>query len=250
MFLSEIHEQLVASELSKHVAGESGVLNPQWTGRVNTIIVSALNDLNKHFTIRENYLLLRTKIGKDVYELIPANAISSGNQFGFIIDSIEEPFKGDIMQINRINNSVGESMWLNTDVAYLAPNENLYGIRPNYFVHQGINFLSYNTLKLHPGHDLGDLLINYKSKFGPLDLSVAPDQVYIDVPDHFMRAITLFTAARFFNPSGAETIGNGMYHEGGNYTQLYQAELKELKDNLGSIASMGENTNFIRNGWV
>ena len=250
MYLNEIHNQLISSELRLHAAGEEGVLNPVWASRVNTQVQAALNDINKHFTIRENELLLRTKIGKDIYELIPANAVSSGNPYAFIIDSPENPFKGDIMQIHRVTNSVGESLWLNTDVAYKAPNENLYGIRPHYYVHQGINFLSYNTLKLNQGHDLGDLLVHYKAKFPVFDRTLNPDQIYLDIPDHFMRAITLFVANRFFNPAGAETIGNGMYHEGSNYMALYQAEIKELKENLGSIASQGETTNFYRGGWV
>ena len=49
---------------------------------------------------------------------------------------------------------------------------------------------------------------------------------------------------------GAETIGRGMFHEGNNYWSKYQEEVADLKANLGSIASTGETTNFIRNGWV
>lgn len=53
-----------------------------------------------------------------------------------------------------------------------------------------------------------------------------------------------------YNPMGAETIGRGMFHEGNNYWSKYQEEVADLKANLGSIASTGESTNFIRNGWV
>ena len=65
-----------------------------------------------------------------------------------------------------------------------------------------------------------------------------------------MNALCAYVGSRFFNPAGAETIGNGMYHEGSNYTAIYQNEVKTLKENLASIASMGENTNFYRNGWA
>lgn len=250
MFLKEVHDQLVSSELSKHVAGESGTLNSAWVDRINLIIQSGIADLNKLFAIRENELLLRTKLGKDIYELTSENTVTSGNTYPIIIDSPENPFKDDIMQIHSVVDSNGNSLWLNTDVAYQVPNENIYGVRPNYFNHQGINFMAYNTIRLHKGHDLGDLLVRYKAKAKPLNLTVPPDACYIDLPDHFLNALCAYVGSRFFNPAGAETIGNGMYHEGQNYTAIYQAEVKSLKDNMGSIASMGENTNFYRNAWA
>ena len=250
MFLKEVHDHLVSSELSKHVAGESGELNPVWKGRINLIIQAGIADLNKLFAIRENELLLRTKLGKDIYELVSANAVSTGNPYAFIIDTDEEPFKDDIMQIHRITNSNGDSLWLNTDVAYLQPNENLYGVRPSYFAHMGINFLSYNTLKFTKGHDLGDLLVQYKAKAKPLVGTDTPETCFIDLPDHFMNALCAYVGSRFFNPAGAEIIGKGMYHEGSNYAAIYQNEVKTLKENLASIASIGENTNFYRNGWA
>ena len=250
MFLKEVHDHLVSSELSKHVAGESGELNPIWEGRINLIIQAGIADLNKLFAIRENELLLRTKLGKDVYELVSSNAVSTGNPYAFIIDTVEEPFKDDIMQIHRITNSNGDSLWLNTDVAYLQPNENLYGVRPSYFAHMGINFLAYNTLKLTKGHDLGDLLVQYKAKAKPLVGTDIPETCFIDLPDHFMNALCAYVGSRFYNPAGAKIIGNGMYHEGSNYTAIYQNEVKTLKENLASIASIGENTNFYRNGWA
>lgn len=256
MFLKEVHDQLVSSELSKHAAGESGTLNPEWADRINLIIQAGIADLNKLFAIRENELLLRTKLGKDIYELTSTNAVSSGNPYAFIIDSVESPFRDDIMQIFRVTDSNGNSLWLNTDVAYQVPNENIYGVRPNYFVHQGINFTAYNTIKLHKGHDLGDLLVQYKAKAKPLGLigstgdPLDPSEVFIDLPDHFLNALCAYVGSRFFNPAGAETIGNGMYHEGQNYAAVYQNEIKSLKDNLGSIASIGETTNFYRNAWA
>ena len=85
MFLKEVHDHLVSSELTKHVAGESGELNPVWKGRINLIIQAGIADLNKLFAIRENELLLRTKLGKDV-RCVSGDRIN----VGFIcIDSID-----------------------------------------------------------------------------------------------------------------------------------------------------------------
>lgn len=250
MFLNEIHDQLCAAEFSQMFIGEGSELNATAIPKVNTIIQAALNDLNKHFTIRENYLLLRTKLGKDTYELTPANAVSSGNPFAFIIDSVEDPFKGDIMQIINMKDSNGNSLWMNTDVAYRVPQESIYGRSPDFYTFRGINLLSYNTIKLHQNHDLGDVLVQYKAKAPKFDTTQAPDTVYLDVPDHYLNALVYFVASKWFSPKGNESVGQGMFHEGNNYTQKYINEVNELKANMGSIASMGETTAFQRGGWV
>ena len=250
MFLSEVHEQLCAAEFSKLVEGDGVALKPESLPKINAVIQAGINDLNKKFSIRENEVLVRTVAGKEVYELIPANAVSSNNPDAFIIDSPSDPFAGDIMQIFRITDATGKSLWLNTDVACLVSNDNFFGNRPSIFDYSGVNMLSYNTLKLHGNSVLGDILVQYKAKMKPMDLSLDPKDIYIDLPDHFINALVLYVASRRYNPMGAETIGRGMFHEGNNYWSKYQEEVADLKANLGSIASTGETTNFIRNGWV
>lgn len=229
MFLNEVHEQLCSGELSLLAEGEKDVLSPSSLPKTNALIQAGYADLNKKFAIRENSLLLRTQPGQEVYELVPSNAVSSGNPDAFIIDSTLEPFTGDIMQIFSILGGSGQSLFMNTD---------------------GINMLSYNTLRLHKGTDLGDLLVNYKAKAKQLDFTLPADQVYIDLPNHFLYALVLYVASRKYNPRGSETIGRGMFHEGNNYWSKYIEECNDLKNNLGSIASTGETPNFVRNGWV
>lgn len=250
MFLNEVHEQLCAAELSKLFEGDGIDLKPESLPKINAIIQGGINDLNKRFSIRESEVLIRTREGKDVYELVPANALSSNNPDAFIIDSASDPFVGDIMQIFRITDSSGKSLWLNTDVSCAAPTDNIFGSSPSVFSYASINMLSYNTLKLHDHSKLGDILVQYKAKMKPMNLTIDPDQTYIDLPDHFLNALVLYVASRRYNPMGAETIGRGMFHEGNNYWSKYQEEVEDLKANLGSIASIGETTNFIRNGWA
>lgn len=250
MFLNEIYDQLTSSELTRVVAGESGVILEEYQPKINRLITAGMNDLNKHFTLRENELLLRTKIGKDIYELTSENAVSSGNPYAFIIDSIENPYQNDLMMITRISDEDGHSLFLNTDVPYRLPVENIYGHRPAVFTYEGFNMMSYNTLKLHKNHDAADYLVHYKAKIKPFVVGPTPEDTYIDLADHYLNALVMYVTSRFFNPSGAETIGNGMYHEGNNYWGKYTAEVQELKNNMGSIASQGESTNFYRNGWA
>lgn len=250
MFLNEVHEQLCAAELSKLFDGDGDKLKPESLPKINTIIQGGINDLNKKFAIRENEILVRPVLGKEIYELIPANALSSGNPDAFIIDEASNPFLGDIMQIFRITDAYGQSLWLNTDMAQVVPVDNVFGKHPSMFVHSGVNMTAYNTLRLPKENELGDILVQYKAKMKPMDTSLAPEDTYIDLPDHFLNALVLYVASRKYNPMGAETIGRGMFHEGNNYWSKYQEEVNELKANLGSIASTGETTNFIRNGWV
>lgn len=250
MFLNEVHNQLCSAEFSKLYEGEGENLSPSVLPKINSIIQAGVADLNKKFAIRENQILVSTSPDKLVYELIPANAVSSGNPDAFIIDTLEDPYQGDLMQIVKINDSRGNSLWLNTDVAVRHVEGNVFGNSPAAYIHNGVNMDSYNTLRLHKDHKLGEILITYKAKAKPLDFSLAPENVYIDLPDHFINALVLYVASRRHNPMGAETIGRSMFHEGNNYWSKYQEECADLKASLGSIASTGENTNFIRNGWV
>lgn len=249
MFLDEIHIQLASGEFSLLADAVAGSLSTPSIAKVNPLIQAGVTDLNKHFAIRENELLLRTD-EREVYELIPANAVSSGNPDAFIIDTVADPFQADISQVIRVVDSNGQSLWLNTDVPVRKISDNIFGRRPDYFTHQGINFLAYNTLKLHKNHDLGDVIVQYKAKLKPIDFSGDPANTFIDVPDHFMNALVLYVASRKYNPMGSETIGRGMFHEGNNYWSKYQAELNELKANYASIASQGASTGFERGGWA
>lgn len=248
MFLEEVHEQLCSAELSKLFEGDGDVL--KGLPKTNAIIQAGIHDLNKKFAIKEGELLVRPVKGKELYELIPANAVSSGNPDAFIMDTLVDPFLGDVMQVFRITNASGLSLWLNTDVAVPHVTESIYGAVPSRYTHEGINFASYNTLKLHKNHDLGDFLVQYKARMKPMDLSGSPASTYIELPDHFLNALVIYVASRKYNPMGAETIGRGMFHEGNNYWTKYQEECNDLKANLGSIASTGETTSFQRGGWA
>lgn len=250
MFLNEVHTQLCAGELSKLFEGEGAELAPESLPKINALIQAGINDMNTRFAVREKEILIKTTLEQRVYELVPSNAVSSGNVDGFILDSVQEPFQGDISQILRVTDSTGQSLGLNTDTALLMPVDNVFGTRPSIFTHTGINLTAYNTLKLHHGNDLGELIVHYKARLKPLDFSADPAAVYIDLPDHMLNALVLYVASRKYNPKGAETIGRGMFHEGNNYWTKYLDEINNLKVNFASIGSQGETTNFQRGGWV
>ena len=250
MFLNEIHEQLCSSELSKLFEGDGATLKPESLPKINAIIQAGILDLNKQFTFKESEILISTKLGKEVYELIPGNAVSSGNPFAFIQDSAEFPFIGDIQQIIKVTDSSGESLFMGTDVPVRHIKESIYGFKPSFYTNRSVGLLTYNTLKLDKNHDFGDLLVRYKARLKPLDFSKAPANIHIEMPDHFLNALVLYVASRKFNPMGSETIGRSMYHEGNNYWSKYLAECQDLKNNIASIASTGEFTNFERGGWA
>lgn len=250
MFLSEVYTQLCAGELSKLADGEGQTISDIAVPKVNALILAGLNELNKHFSIREKDIIVTTKLGKTRYELLPENAVSSGNPYAFIQDTTEDPFVGDIMQILSITDMDGRNLWGHADTHNAVYTNDLYGTRLNTSLGTEIVLQAHNTFKLKDGHDYGDLLIRYKARVKPFDTTLSPEDTFIDIPDHFMNALVLYVASRRFNPMGAETIGRGMFHEGNNYWTKYQEEIQTLKMNMASIGSTGENTNFQRGGWV
>lgn len=232
MFLNEVHEQLCSAELSMLFEGEGASLSAASLPKINSIIQAGINDLNKKFSVREKEILVRISDDINVYELIPANAVSSGNPKGFILDSVQDPYLGDLMSIIKVSDDRGEELRLNTDK------------------NRGVYTPAYNTIKLDPKSIKGDMLIKYKARIKPMDLTVSPNNTYIDLPDHFLNALVLYVASRRYNPKGAETIGRGMFHEGNNYWSKYIEECNDLKASLASTGSVGDNTNFYRGGWV
>lgn len=249
MFLQDVHDQLVSAELSKMFSGDDSKLKPEHIPKINNVIQAGIAELNKHFSIRENQVMIRVSRLREVYELIPANT-QTINPDGFILDSPENPFLGDVMQLIRANGPNGESVHLNTDIPYVTPSENIYGHRPSVYTNLHMNLVSYNTLRVSKDFPEGDYLLTYKARIKPMDLRIPPEELYIDIPDHYLYALVLYVASRMFNPMGAETIGRGMFHEGNNYWNKYQEEIATLKSNVANISSMGETTNFERGGWV
>ena len=232
MFLNEVHEQLCSAELSMLFEGEGASLSAASLPKINSIIQAGINDLNKKFSVREKEILVRISDDINVYELIPANAVSSGNPKGFILDSVQDPYLGDLMSIIKVSDDRGEELRLNADK------------------NRGVCTPAYNTIKLDPKSIKGDMLIKYKARIKPMDLTVSPNNTYIDLPDHFLNALVLYVASRRYNPKGAETFGRGMFHEGNNYWSKYTEECNDLKASLASTGSVGDNTNFYRGGWV
>lgn len=255
MFLNEVHEQLAAAELSKLAMGGdgSGELREDDIPKINRIIQAGISDLYTKFSIKEGELLLRTKIGKNKYELKPANSVSSGDPFAFIIDSPDDPFLGDILQLISITAEDGYSVRLHEDVGishtYLR-NPELVGLASLTHGHISVTTPTYNTLLFKEGHNGGDVLVRYKAKPKSLDFSLAPENVFIELPDHFLQALVYYVAHRLFNPMGSETIGRGMFHEGNNYAAKYKDACDSLKADLPGNMTAVENTNFVKGGWV
>lgn len=255
MFLNEVHEQLAAAEFSKmHMGGDgSGELNPDDIPKFNRIIQAGISDLYTKFSIKEGELLLRTKIGKNRYELTPNNSFTSGDPFAFIIDSIDNPFLGDILQLVSVTAEDGHEVKLHEDVQIrktLLGTPQLVGLASLTHGHIAVTTPTYNTLQFKEGHNGGDLLVRYKAKAKPLDFSLAPDNVFIELPDHYLQALVYYVAHRMFNPMGSETIGRGMFHEGNNYAAKYKEACDSLKMDLPTNATTGVSTSFERGGWA
>lgn len=255
MFLQDVHDQLAAAELSKLFMGgdDSGVLNPDDVPKINRIIQAGITELYARFTIKEGEVLVKTQVGKVRYELTPANSITTGNPDAFILDSVYDPFLGDITQIISVTAEDGHTVRLHEDVqvakTYGAPIQ-LVGLASLTHGHLSVSTPTYNTLLFKSGHTGGNVLVRYKAKPKPLDFSLPAENVIIELPDHFLQALVYYVAHRLYNPMGAETIGRGMFHEGNNYAAKYKEACDALKVDLPSNGTTGEMSAFHRGGWV
>lgn len=250
MYLNDVYFQLASGELSQLSIGQSGTIDPAKQEQVNHLIRAGLNDLNKHFMLREKDLLLRTNEAQKVYVLVPANTVSSGNTEGYIIDDVGNPFLGDVMQIIALTDSYGKTVHLNGATPIQPTSESLYNATYRNHVKENVILQAFNTLKFNDTKNLGDLIVTYKASFTAIPSGADPTTYQLDIPEHYLNALTLYVASRFYNPMGAETIGRGMFHEGNNYWSKYLEEIATLKSNTATLGTTGENTNFYQGGWA
>lgn len=198
MKLSEVFSQLTFGELKQiNIGGyDTGTITPaNYKEIVNHINLGVL-DLYGKFPLKESHLILRTKADKLYYQLIPANAFSSNPNDYFIVDTLAEPFTGDILQIQKVHDSKGDNLPIN-DATFT----------------QGLKLTGYNTLMVPwtvedsyvPDEEL---TVYYKSK--PQMISVPTPSSLLDlardvpIPDALLEGLLLFVEYRVHKSKGGQ----------------------------------------------
>ena len=236
MKLSEIFDQLTQGELTHmHMSGADSIGieecdYPKIVPHVNL----ALAELYKRFTLKVSSLVLQQTETINEYPLIPENALTySGINVNprFIIDTLDNPFQGDITVIEEIKDSDGLVLPLN------VRNDS-----------EALRTPDYRTVYI-PSPVEGTLLtVHYKASHTHIETKgLKPHEYEVNLPYTLMQPLLLFVASRIMmnlNQDGAVT-------EGTNLMGRFEAAVQHILT-LGLVNKKEEQENdkLDVNGWA
>ena len=248
MKLSEIFNQLTYGELSQiHLGGaDVGVIDETNYPKILAHINLGLTALYKRFPIKEGRVKLDLSPGVYTYPILSKYAVNnkrSTETNRFILDTAAEPFRDDVLKIERVYTDDKVELWLNNEAdAYSCFTPTATTLRvPKEVTDWTADYPEYlKTSKLE---------LVYRAN--PLPITVCmclfdPTRVEVELPYSHLEPLLLFVASRVHNPVGMD----GGFNAGNNYAIKYEAacqqlELLNLRVDQGSQSSRLE-----RNGWV
>lgn len=256
MKLQEIFNQLRTAEFSQlNFGAGQGVLD---TDDVQDKLVDHVNlgltDLYGRFELKVGRLDLALLPGQTSYLLTSVRAVSKYKPTvppadpapePYILDSVENPFRDDILTIERVYTENGYDFELalnRLDRSYsLMTTEHNRLEVPNSIVDQ--------SLALPPQLLTSQLRVLYRANHPIIDTSKGgfdPERLEISLPRTHLTALLWFVASRANNP-----VGLGQEFNAGNtYAAKYEAECARLKNDGHEVQQRGNDSKFTERGFV
>jgi len=233
--------------------GEARVDRKEYN-RIIRLLNAGLDVLHQRFELAKNTIQIQTTKGQVKYTLDSSNALSK-NSDGFIIDSLDDPYENDLIEIMAVHAPNGRELLLNNHSEHVNRDGVLHDVSVD-CLHASLYTLDYRTLRVPPNLMDTVLTIHYRSsgkKLKPLadPLNDPIDDLVIHIPVSYMNALTFYIASRVYNSKGAETIGRGIFHEGNNYQTKFEQECTQLKaSGFESDVMISDNSSFYNRGFV
>lgn len=248
MKLSEIFNQLTYGELSQiHLGGaDVGVIDETNYPKIMAHINLGLTALYKRFPIKEGRVKVVLSSGNYIYPIhskYAVNNTASTEATRFVLDTVAEPFKDNILKIEKVLTDGKVELWLNNEAdeySCFTPTATTLRV-PKEVVDWTTDYPEYLKTQY--------LELVYRANHLPISsdtLGFDPEQVEVELPYSHLEPLLLFVASRVHNPIGMD----GGFNAGNNYAMKYEAacqqlELLNLRVDQGSQSSRLE-----RNGWV
>jgi hypothetical protein len=230
MLLSEFKNYLIYGELSQINLGkelEEGNELPRLISSINL----GLTELYKRFPIKLEEVIIQLNNYRSKYIISSNHAVSrmlpgdSPSNF-YVIDSIINPFKDDILSIEEVFNEAGEEIPLN--------DENLK---------YSIFTVGHNIINHPYPENENTIAVIYRAHANKLP-SDATDNTDIDIPQQFVEALVNYVSYRMFaaiNMNSAEAV---------NYYAKFEAACA-LIHNYGLYAKTNNTNMKLENtGWL
>lgn len=248
MKLQEIFDHLKAGEFSQlNFGAGQGIIDEddKAMDKVLSHINLGLTDLFTRFELRRRRLQLTLQAGQTSYLLTSKHAENGRAAVDpkYIIDTVADPFKDDVLLVSQIFTDDNFELPLNRlDVPYSLQTSAMNRIEVPLSIVE-------KSLALPSSLITNGLTVVYRANHATLNPNIGafdPERLEIELPASHLTALLYFTASRANNP-----VGLGQEFNAGNtYAAKYEAECLRLKTDGMEIQQRGNETRFAARGFV
>ena len=261
MQLSELFQQLSEGELSQlHMGGrdEVGIRACDYD-KIIPHINLGLTELYKRFNLKTSEVVVQQYDHIQLYQLStkfaqtnkPADHYDGEHEPDkgkdvlnplvvdeyYIMDSIYQPFTGNVLRIEKVHNELGEELYMNQDRAYFYGSDKYWAI----------NTPSFDTIQVPYPEKENQMIITYRADHDPIVITETSNlnDIYVPISPSYLEPLLLYIAARVYTNM---TTNEG--NEGNNYTAKFEASIKQIEQlNLKTNVDT-QNIKLDENGWV
>lgn len=246
LYLQQIIDDLCQGEYKQLNFGQgAGVINDENINAIVSHVNVGLTDIYSRFELRFKTIKIQLQTDQTEYFLTSKSALNGKKQVAplFIIDSVDNKFNDDILQIVGVKTDCGTNLVLNSF-------SHKFSISTPSFNRLQVPIQIVNKKEFLPENLKTDnLYVTYKSNHPILDLNGScfnAERTPIDLPMTHYTALLYFCAARALRPAGL----NQQFNTGNTYTGMYEAECARLKNNGNEVHETGNQSKFHARGFV
>lgn len=248
MKLQEIFDHLKAGEFSQlNFGAGQGIVDEDDATMLKVLshINLGLTDLFTRFELRRRRLQLTLQAGQTSYLLTSKHAENGRAAVDpkYIIDTVADPFKDDVLLVSQIFTDDNFELPLNRlDVPYSLQTSAMNRIEVPLSIVE-------KSLALPSSLITNGLTVVYRANHATLNPNIGafdPERLEIELPASHLTALLYFTASRANNP-----VGLGQEFNAGNtYAAKYEVECLRLKTDGMEIQQRGNESRFAARGFV
>ena len=234
MKLARIFEYLSQGELAQHYVAESscGSIEPENYHKLIPNINMALLELYKRFPVNRKSVLISVSSGRTNYPLREKYAVSSSipSSSKYILDTPEDPFKGDILLIEDVVDESGIVLYLNEDTT-------LYSIYTPVF----------DTVTIPAPEDGQFLEVGYRAAPEHIpSVGIDPEEYDVLLPPVMLEALLLYVYSKYHTGLDEQIVEGTRV----NFTREFERSVKRIEFGTMINKTNHRNTKFVQNGWV
>ena len=196
MLIRELFRTLSFEELSSHSIGSDGAgsIEESKIPRMIELVNTSLLELYTQFCLKESELVIQTIEWKNSYELRVEHALTHPSEsIKFILDSVRNPYEGDLIKVISVVNEAGKTMPLN-DIENCA----------------SVFTPKYNVVQINH-HDCPQIFsVVYQAEHPKLVSDIGSDVMdqWVDIPPALEEALRIAIATKIYSAMSGQDISN------------------------------------------